>query len=411
MEDLRQFFSSESIEKLKNLNTRLQNADAFSDSEKREVFRTLHTLKGSSQTFGFNSASKLAHKLETILSTVQSPKDFNQIIRNVFAEGFELMISSLEKKHFEIPASFVEKINLIVPEAAGKNDFLETYSPEIPLEISVQLAGQEKDALLSAWKEGKTLYVLEIGFEAAKFAVEFKNFRQILSDSGEIVAALPSRKFNNQGKIGFQIVFASFLKTAQVKRIAEKSSAEIIFDASETSFSNDLQGVLSQAVEHGKAIAKNFGKTVEFVISADEAKLSNKQLKLVFDALTHLIRNAVDHAVEVEGKIEIMIRSEEKTLKLIVSDNGRGIDSEKIKAKAVEKNLISDGKNLSEQETLGLIFLPEFSTASRLTEISGRGIGLDAVKVAVEAAGGRINVERQKVQGETFEISLPTDEK
>ena len=130
---------------------------------------------------------------------------------------------------------------------------------------------------------------------------------------------------------------------------------------------------------------------------------------MIFDVLVHLIRNAVDHAVESAGKIKINLGTEENNLRLSVSDDGRGIDSEKIKAKAVEKYLVSAAENLTEQETLDLIFLPEFPTASKLTEISGRGIGLDAVKTAVEARGGKINVKSQSGKGTTFEIYLPKE--
>ena len=410
MEDLRQFFSSESIEKLKNLSARLQSADAFSDSERRKIFRALHTLKGSSQTFGFTSASNLAHRLETILSIVQNKESFNETVKNLFVEGIELLIKSLQEKHFEIPASFVEKIAAVAPDSVEENNNSEMFLPEIPPELSSKLSGQEKNALAAALSKGKTLYGLEVGFGLADFAVEFKNLREILSRSSEIIATLPSAKYNAQGKVGFQIFFASSLQTAQIKKIAETGASEIILDTSENVFPNDLQGVLSQVAKHGRMIAKKFGKQIEFDISADKTEFSTQKLKLIFDVLLHLTRNAVDHAIESAGKIEISLKVEENNLKLSVSDDGRGIDREEIKARAIEKNLISADKNLNKRETLRLIFLPEFSTASHLTEISGRGIGLDAVKSEVEAADGRINVKSQTGRGTTFEIFLPNYE-
>ena len=94
-------------------------------------------------------------------------------------------------------------------------------------------------------------------------------------------------------------------------------------------------------------------------------------------------------------------------MRLIVSDDGRGIDADEIKAKAVEKNLISADEILTEQEKIDLIFLPELSTKSAATEISGRGVGLDAVKYAIEKAGGRINVKSRSGKGAAFEIVLP----
>lgn len=409
MEEFRQHFLSESIKKLEILIGDLQGADTFSNAQRRELFRTLHTVKGSSQTFGFASASHLAHALESLLS-VRSEEIFtNANFINLFVEAIRLLIKSLQETHFEIPASFTEKINVIFPDSAERNKFSETHLPEIPSEISSLLSSQEKIALGSALKGGKNLYGLEVGFDSTNFAARFKNLREVLNKSSEIIATLPSQKLNASGKIGFQIIFVSSLPSELVRATAEENAARIILDTSETVFSNDLQGILSQVVKHGQTIAKKSGKRAEFKVSADELKLSAQELKLIFDVLVHLIRNAVDHAVESEGKIEINLRIEESNLRLSVSDNGGGINSEKIKAKAVEKNLISADKNLNEQETLDLIFLPEFSTATELTEISGRGIGLDAVKVAVEAVNGTINVKSRSGKGTTFEIFLPKE--
>jgi chemotaxis protein histidine kinase CheA len=94
-------------------------------------------------------------------------------------------------------------------------------------------------------------------------------------------------------------------------------------------------------------------------------------------------------------------------LRLSVRDNGNGIDGEKIKAKAIEKKLIAGDENLTAQETIDLIFTPEFSTKSAVTEISGRGVGLDAVKFAVEEAGGKVTVKSDGEKGTAFEIFLP----
>lgn len=409
MEDLRRHFSSEAIKKLETLNSNLQNGETFSDSDRREVFRTLHTIKGTSQTFYFASASRLAHELENLLAAKREAVFIDEKVKNLFVEGIGLLVKCLRQKDFEIPASFSEKIRAIVPGSVEKHDFSETALPKIPPEIASQLSGQEKSALFSALNGGKTLYVLEIGFDANGFAADFKKFRAVLSESGEIVAALPSSKFSVPCRIGFQIVFVSYLRSAAIQKIAEKCAADVILDASETDFSNDLQGVLAHVVKHGRLVAEKFGKRVEFAVSADELKLSAEKLRLVFDLLVHLIRNAVDHAIETEGKIEITLKVEECGLRLCVLDDGRGIDLQKVKAKAVEKNLISADARLTEQETLDLIFLPEFSTAAELTEISGRGIGLDAVKSAVEAASGKINVKSQSGKGTTFEIFLSED--
>ena len=169
------------------------------------------------------------------------------------------------------------------------------------------------------------------------------------------------------------------------------------------------KGILSKVVEHGENLADKLGKEIKFEIYADQIKLSDEKIKLVFDILLHLTRNAVDHAIEKKGEIEISIRADENGQHLIFADNGSGIDLKKVRAKAIEKKLISADTVLTKQATLNLIFQSEFSTASKITEISGRGIGLDAVKDAVEKADGKISVKSRNGKGTTFEIFLPEE--
>jgi two-component system chemotaxis sensor kinase CheA len=123
-------------------------------------------------------------------------------------------------------------------------------------------------------------------------------------------------------------------------------------------------------------MASKLGKRIRFKTSSDEIELSLEKLRLVFDILLHLVRNAVDHAFETSGQIEIQLAAQANNLRLIVSDDGRGISANEIKAAAVKKNLISRDKISIQQEMLDLIFLPEFSTKSFVTEISGRRVGL-----------------------------------
>ncbi len=107
------------------------------------------------------------------------------------------------------------------------------------------------------------------------------------------------------------------------------------------------------------------------------------------------------------GKIKINLKAEENGLSIIVADNGNGINPTKLKAMAVEKNLISENEILTEQAILNLVFQSELSTATEITEISGRGIGLDAVKTSIEESGGIIKVTSRIGKGTTFEIFLP----
>jgi chemotaxis protein histidine kinase CheA len=400
MEDFQQHFLSESANKLQDLIADLTDKENFSDSDKSAIFRALHTIKGTSQAFGLNISSRLVHELENLLST--KTQENNQIL----IEGFKLLKESFERKDFEFPDTFAEKINEIAPSKNKPQNF-DSILAKLPTEIFPPLSSQEKNALNAELEKSKNLFCIEIGYEFSNFSAGLKNFREVLSNSGEIIATFPSQKFSSQSKIGFQILFASSKNSEQIKGIAKDFAAEIIFDSSPKIFRYDLQGILEQIVSHGKTVAENLRKSVEFEVYAEKFEISDKNLKLIFDSLIHLIRNAIDHAFETSGKIKIELESKENDLFIKVSDDGRGIDLNKIKVKGIEKNLIEATEKLSDEATLELIFQSEFSTAPKVSEISGRGVGLDAVKNAVEEADGIIKVESKLNVGTSFEILLP----
>lgn len=404
MEKFRQQFLLDSAKKLKNLQNSLKDKDFLADLEKREIFRTLHTIKGSAQTFEFDSSSRLAHELENILANQHLlGEKFNPL----FTEGIGWLLDSFEQENFKIPNQFVEKSHetfLLNNHSFASDDF----TLEIPEEVLVNLSQSERNSLHLALENGKNLYYLEVGFDLVSLTDGFKNFREVLSEAGEVIAAFPNANFNQVNQIGFKLFFVSSTKPRQIKELIKKYGAEITLNISARNLTNDAAGVLAKVAAYGELLAHKLGKSIDFEISADEVNLSDEQLKFFFDILIHLVRNAVDHAFKkMEGKINISLKNEKSDFCLSVKDNGSGINLEQVKAKAIEKKLISADEVLDEQATLGLIFQSELSTASELTEISGRGIGLDAVKDAVKKADGTITVESQSGKGTTFEIFLP----
>jgi len=404
MEELREAFLIDSISKLNNLQNDLRSED-FSPELERELFRTLHTIKGTAQTFGFAAAAQMAHTLENLLAAAKNDSVSAKDLKFLLPEGITVLIKSLAEKNFQIPASFAENFQSFQSDLSSTNHSND-YLSGIPETISAQLSNQEKTALGAALEDGKKLSVLEIGFDASSFADEFKSFREKLDEKGEIIATLPSAKFAAQGKIGFQIVLATVEET---KNAIGNSPAEINFQINRT-FPSSLPAVLAQIVRHGKNLAESLGKTIEFETFLEAETVSAQTLKTIFDALLHLVRNAVDHGIEQSGKIKIQIASGAGGISLKVSDDGRGIDLEKVRRKAVEKNLIDGDADLSEQEILNLIFAHGFSTGETISEISGRGVGLDVVKDLAEKAGGEILVQSETGRGTTFEILLKKNE-
>ena len=406
MEDFRQQFLADAVINLRDLRRNLSGAAELSDAERREVFRLLHTIKGTAQTFGLSAASRLAHELENILSAENILAD--KELQSLFVEGVGLLINCLEDKNFHTPEIFAEKIHCLVPKKFQSATAAEILLPDIPGDISECLSLKEKVTLNSAFNDGKNIYVIEVSFPIKSFAVEFRELRQKLNPAGEIVAAFPGAKSKHGDKLGFRLLYVGSAGKTRLNKIAAPYTAKITFEMSPEAFTEDLRGIISKAVAHGKGLAKKLDKDVQFKIYAEQKDQPAEKLKLIFDILLHLIRNAVDHAVENSGgEIEITAQTKENGLHITVADNGRGINLEKVKAKAVEKQIVSADEDLTERATLDLIFQSELSTAPHITEISGRGIGLDAVKYEVEKAGGIISVESRNGSGTSFEIFLP----
>jgi two-component system chemotaxis sensor kinase CheA len=167
-------------------------------------------------------------------------------------------------------------------------------------------------------------------------------------------------------------------------------------------------------------LARNLGKDVELVLAGEETEIDKTMIEDLSDPIIHLIRNAVDHGVEgpeerlANGKpeksqVRLEARQEGDHIVLIVADDGKGMNAERLRAKALEKGLITDeeANTMDERQSLNLIFLPGFSTKDVASDVSGRGVGMDVVKTNIQKLNGSIEIKSQVGKGTTFVISLP----
>lgn len=224
---------------------------------------------------------------------------------------------------------------------------------DLPLEFA-SLKDDQRQRAAAAIREGSNLYLMEAVFEVSDFDERFRQLKEQLEKVAEVIST--SAKLSDN-KILFQVVYAS-----QSEKIP-------------------VHSVVQQAVLAGQAVAAALGKQIEFAVKSEELLLDKSVSDVLADALIHLVRNAVDHGIESRGTVRIEVSDEEVS----VTDDGRGIAP----------------------DVVPLVFQPGFSTAAEATEFSGRGVGLDVVKTAIEELDGSVSVTSEPGKGSSFKIKMP----
>jgi two-component system, chemotaxis family, sensor kinase CheA len=177
-------------------------------------------------------------------------------------------------------------------------------------------------------------------------------------------------------------------------------------------------GVFSRFPRVVRDLAAANGKQIALEVSGEETELDKSVIERLADPITHLVRNSADHGIETpeqrrvagkpdQGVIRLQAYHEGGNVVVEVSDDGRGLDGARIRAKALERGLIAASDSLTDEETQSLIFRPGFSTAEKVTDLSGRGVGMDVVRRNVESLNGAIGVRSLPGRGASFRIRLP----
>ncbi len=167
-----------------------------------------------------------------------------------------------------------------------------------------------------------------------------------------------------------------------------------------------------------REVADMVGKSIRLITEGENTEVDKTVIDKLAEPLTHMIRNAVDHGIETPEKREAAGKNPEGTVKLTarhrsgrivieLADDGAGINRDRVRQKAIENDLIPADANLTDEEVDNLIFMPGFSTADKISDISGRGVGMDVVKRSIQALGGRISISSRPGQGSVFTMSLP----
>ena len=179
-----------------------------------------------------------------------------------------------------------------------------------------------------------------------------------------------------------------------------------------------IGGTFTKMARLVRDVSRKANKRVELSISGEDTELDKNVTQQINDPLVHMVRNAIDHGVEPPevrraagkdevGHVHLSAFHHAGNIVIEISDDGKGLDPEVLRAKGIEKGIISPDDELTEQQIFHLIFAPGFSTAAQVTDISGRGVGMDVVKRNLEALRGKVEITSEKGKGSTFSIRLP----
>jgi two-component system chemotaxis sensor kinase CheA len=429
MSDLATNFIEETFLELQNLSASLKNSvGTWSNKElQNKVFRQIHSIKGTSATFGFTLHSRFAHETENLLQKIIERQDFSdQRFTDVLSESIDALRNMFEKTsqgiEAELPQDISAKISYLIDSEDESKDV--TFPIGFPNHILHQLSKSQSIQLNAALIAKHQVLLFELNFDRNNFEDAFKELKQKLEPHGEVIANFPILNLQNQNKIGFQILFSTADEPIRPITLINFAGGKIVYQTKQDEIvyydGKNLNQIIEQAIAGGKNAANLLGKEVKFEVFGKDIEISDSQISVISKVLPHLVRNAVDHGIESpsdrqaslkspQGVVTIAFSNNQQQFCLAIKDDGRGIDTEKVLQSALTKNLISKDEQIKPQEIWQLIFKAGLSTSNEVSEISGRGIGLDAVEEAVKQANGSIQIHSEAGFGTIFELKLPNE--
>lgn len=468
-EDILQDFLVEAKEAIANLEEGFLELEKDKENLEviRSLFRSMHSLKGASGFFGFKSLESIAHFSEEILSKIRDgllkPDDsiIDMLLKAV--DWIKFIVQHLET-HKEEPiddnlleflvtlSNFTEKIKKGIKEEKSSEKPIEEPVQEIsekisqgtqqetsqetqqeplqvPSEEAIPKKTLEESVEKEEKKEEKTQKMVEklddkkekkespqvatpqVELTETHIKVDVKLLDQLMNLAGELVLAR-----NRVVQLSQKILDDDLTRSVQALSMITTEMQETIMKTR----MQPIGTVFNKFPRIVRDLAKSLGKKVNLHLEGTETELDRSIIEAIKDPLTHLVRNAIDHGIEPpeervqvgkreEGTVYLRAYQEGGQVVIEIEDDGKGIDVERIRKKAIEKGFITaeEAQKARESDLLALIFKPGFSTAEKVTQVSGRGVGMDVVKTNIEKLGGTIEINTIYGKGTTVRVKIP----
>ena len=454
--DLLRDFINESRDMLVGAEAALLQLETDPDNDEavNTVFRAFHTVKGTAAFLGLGRLSAFAHHAESLLSQVrdrviaysahtadlslQSADMLREFLDAVEIatdgsplhepEGVRDLTVTLEAADAgkapvaaavdESPLPAARLGDILVDRGVVSRDTLEAVhagSPATPLGQALveHSAAPLKDVAQALRQQAQQQKpgLQEASSAADSIRVRTDRLDKLIDMVGELVIA--------QAMIGADEVVMQVGHQGLSRKVS--MAGKIVRDLQDLSMSMrmvPLKPVFQKLARLVRDLSQKSGKAVEFQTHGEDTELDRNMVDAIADPLVHMVRNSLDHGLEAPAERTAAGKRPAGVLRLSafhaggavvveLHDDGRGLNRDKIVAKAIAKGLIDSGKQLSDHDVFGLIFAPGFSTADQVTDISGRGVGMDVVRRNIEGIRGTIEISSAAGEGTTFRLRLP----
>lgn len=386
------------------------------------VFRAFHTVKGTSAFLGLTRIAAFAHEAESLLSRVRDKEiaytrgcaDLSLRSADMLKELLNVAEAALNGDgRMPIPDGYPELLEAL----AGYDPAQHADGVSIPARSTgdeiFPAAESEAIAMTAPAAPAANTNNNAVATNSADATIRVRTDRldRLIDMVGELVIA--------QSMIAGDDSFGSGTQHELLRKVTH--AGKIVRELQDLSMSMrmvPLRPTFQKLARVVRDTATKAGKTVQFVTEGDDVEIDRTMVDRLGDPLVHMVRNAVDHGVEPPhertangkpglGVVRLHAYHASGNVVVELIDDGRGLNREKLVRKAVEKGLIESDKGMSDSEVYSLIFAPGFSTAEKITDISGRGVGMDVVRRNLEAIRGRIDITSTLGKGTTFAIRLP----
>ena len=436
-------FANESQEHLQNIELGvLTLEDNPSDAGTlNSIFRAFHTFKGGSGFLNLKPINQLAHELESLLDQARQQKleIDSEIIELILAGGdalkqFVMAIESQLRGEGAGTAIMIPTLDLLhrvraVIAGVGAPKVAGAPTPGKPLVQPVAeilpMPAQKKEAVVAPPVSAPVAAVPEKAVNSGPK----QNLDESARGGGQVVKVDTAKLDALVDLVGEMVIAQSLV--AQDSSLKSVECPKLVRNLAQLGrITKDLQristalrmvpirGMFQKMNRLVRDVAIKAGKQVQLVTEGEETELDRTIIEVINDPLVHMIRNSVDHGIEKpdartasgkspEGTVTLRAFHQGGSIVIEIRDDGAGLNRDRILAKAIERGLVKPGDNPSEKEIFALIFEPGFSTATVVTDLSGRGVGMDVVRRNIEKLRGKITIESTPGHGSRFSVHLP----